>query len=76
MGLDTSLIQHGGVASDNALCSGIGIDMYRRGGNAADAVCSFPVSFIIDGAHFTPDGSHCIVQWCCRYVSKEQLRQN
>lgn len=32
---------HGGVASESSVCSQIGIDLLRIGGNAADAVCSF-----------------------------------
>ena len=30
--------RHGGVSSESALCSRIGIDLIRQNGNAADAV--------------------------------------
>jgi hypothetical protein len=31
--------KHGAVASESSICSNIGIDLMRKGGNAADAVC-------------------------------------
>ena len=31
--------QLGAVASENSICSNIGIDLLKAGGNAADAVC-------------------------------------
>ena len=31
----------GAVASESAVCSRIGVDLIKAGGNAADAVCSF-----------------------------------
>jgi gamma-glutamyltranspeptidase len=32
----------GAVASENSICSRIGIDLMKAGGNAADAVCVIP----------------------------------
>ena len=34
--------KHGAVASENRLCTQIGIDLLNAGGNAADAVISSP----------------------------------
>ena len=39
---------HGGVASESSVCSQIGIDLLKIGGNAADAVCSISGSFCFD----------------------------
>ena len=34
----------GAVASESSVCSNIGIDILKKGGNAADAVCQSPAS--------------------------------
>lgn len=37
------LDRKGAVASENSVCSHIGVGMIREGGNAADAVSKFPI---------------------------------
>jgi len=40
---------HGAVASESKVCSQIGIDIQKQGGNAADSVCI--LKFIVDQKH-------------------------
>ena len=39
LGLHRGTVAHGAVASENKVCTQIGIDLLKAGGNAADAVC-------------------------------------
>jgi hypothetical protein len=57
---------NGAVACESAICTQIGIDIMKGGGNAADAVSSIPSH--LASANRDPDGSHSNLHWYCRYV--------
>jgi gamma-glutamyltranspeptidase len=57
---------NGAVACESALCTQIGIDTMKEGGNAADAVSSILSHLACTNGK--PDGSHSNLHWYCRYV--------
>ena len=52
--------QLGAVASENSICSKIGIDLLKAGGNAADAVCLVYLPFsMVDADHASSMSAQC-----------------
>ena len=62
-----SLNRHGAVASENKVCSQIGIDLLNAGGNAADAVRLFlsDVVYPADGSHSWSAPSFALESFVC-----------
>ena len=62
--------KNGAVASESAVCSRIGINLIKDGGNAADAVCStFSIILIIADEGLLSVGGHSFLRWHNRYVA-------
>lgn len=50
VGLHQEVLHHGAVASEKKVCTQVGLDLLKAGGNAADAVCRSLRRCL--GAHF------------------------
>ena len=56
--------QLGAVASESDICSRIGADLLKAGGNAADAVRVLPPNLFVSAVDSTTDGWNSLLHWC------------